>query len=323
MNIDQYKTISLSHRNAFGVKGNSNGTSWLVASPDGTYSIFNANGDVSRHTLRQEIAGIDFLPQREIIALYTNNKLTVQTVNGNIIFQKQGRYLESYFSEIGECLWTVLYMDGDTVLIEVLDTFNGSLIAAITIEDEYTDSAYSFSPGSHFRQMVLYMAAGQDGQSTLFVELEQNALSIIKLEIENTTPAVFNHRGDIFLQSEDEALLVLNYPGRELLKTIPYPDDFGTCYYLGFIDESRVVLAGYNIPSVIDISNRQIRSILIKGHEPKPLNYYYPNLMDEDEKTDIEGVDIFGSNLLFHCCTHREDPLKQNSILIVDAKEII
>jgi len=323
MNVQAFTNVPLHHRNYFGVKGNNKCNRWLVGAQNGDITIFNEQGVIEARSLKHGISGIDYCPQKELIAWHAEGKMVVQTVGGHTIFERRGGYETVYFSGGTDFLWTIETENPDMALVSVLKVDTGATVASLEIVDEYDASAFSLHPGANNNHLVLYMAAGQDGQSTFFLSLENDTLTLSNLEEKDTHYAVFNPSKTSYILGGDDKLNVYGYPACNLTSTIGCNNDFGIVDDYGFVMDDLVAMAGEKSPCLLNIKTHQIQELVIPGHEPKPISFYYPALNSYDElTTDIEGLDVFGNFLIFHCRNHQHISSDRNAVLIIESKTL-
>ena len=182
-------------------------------------------------------------------------------------------------------LWTVTRLDNETSAIEVREVNQWITIARAEVDDPFGDSAFTFFLHPETDHVVLWGAAGQDGQCLYWVHYSGQSISVERFPgLDDTTPPAFDLEGRLFLVVCGWNLRLYEYPsGPELGRlTWPYEDDapagyvsfVGQDFALVLSDEGRLFLIHVRTMSIVD-------EIAIEGHGPKSVAELYPTLRHE------------------------------------------
>jgi hypothetical protein len=115
------------------------------------------------------------------------------------------RWLES-----GQALW-VANGTGDEVHVEIR-TPDLQVVRAVTVPDEFGASMVSLVPHPHADTVVLWIAAGQDGQQSWLIRDTGTQLTAERLPADDCLPALFGPDGTWLLAADDDRIARLTWP---------------------------------------------------------------------------------------------------------------
>jgi hypothetical protein len=294
----------------------------MAASQKGEITIFDKTGkELHSINLKCNLESAALYPENELIAYTTKTELIVCNYTKEIVFREKGRFEGLFFSN--HLFWVVYKENQDKVCLRVYDWITWQPASTLDFEDIYGDSSYMISAGATENDIVLWMAAGQDGQCSFFVTLKNNKLEAIQLEYEDTLPPVFNGDGSEFFISDDESLTIFGYPNMKAKKSYSFPDSYRFTESSFYINSLNIALIGEDGFHLLETHQKKFKDIIIQGHEPKPTSFYYPKLDDEDGElvTDFAFAQIFGDHILISC-RNSQLTKERHSVLILNKNQI-
>ena len=142
--------------------------------------------------------------------------------------------------------WTCGRLTPQTVVLKAWEPGSWTQIAQAKIADPYGKSEFSFFPGRDENSVVLWAAAGQDGQCLFWASLTGSAIEVSRFKaLDETSPPSFSPNGEEFLVTSECALHRYAYPQGPLKGTLTEVDDeeddpIG--YSVSYIDATQAVL---------------------------------------------------------------------------------
>ena len=183
-----------------------------------------------------------------------------------------------------DVLWSALKPESDTIVLCIRNFDTRQIVAQTEIPDPFGDSCVTLLSHPDGKHVVVWVAAGQDGQCLFWASRDGSAIAVHRLsDLEETTPASFNSRGDQFLVVCGAELRRYGFPGGDLVGRMRWPSDAEDNQIgdlVSFVDEGRAVLASNEGRlHLVDLEKMLITDeIILQGHEPKPMPDLYPNL---------------------------------------------
>jgi hypothetical protein len=183
-----------------------------------------------------------------------------------------------------DTLWSALKLDSDSILLSVRSFDTWQTLAQTEIADPFGDSYVKLLSHPDEKHVVVWVAAGQDGQC-LFSARRDGAAIVVNhfSDLEETTPANLNFRGDQFLVVCGAELRRYSFPGGSLLGRMQWPwdaEDNQIGDLVSFVDSRRAVFASNEGRlHLVDLNNMVITDeVILRGHEPRPMPELYPSL---------------------------------------------
>lgn len=330
MHLTPTRIVELDHR-AFYISRACNRFVFVVASGDGKISAIDREFNV-------QAVGENWGKMRSIsvnsdgtrLAVCHENKLTIADLNGSVIFAENAPPLEldrtwvwtvpeegfadCFFELNNDNLWCVAPRSEAQVEIQVRDSISWSITHKILIDDPFYVSSWSFHPvPSHEKTVLLWAAAGQDGQQAFWLMLNEELHCTIEPALEDTTPPDFSPDGTEFLfLKEHDPICRFAYPDVRELGRCPWSfddeyDGFG-CYFF-YIDNQHALVSTDSTKRLflLDVQTMSlVEEVTIDNHEPRPTEEWYPNLLGEKQLcTDISRFRGFGDTII---CVYKRNP---------------
>jgi hypothetical protein len=181
----------------------------------------------------------------------------------------------------------VVRLTPGTLEVQVRETLRWSVVSSEAVEDPFEESECSFHATCKPELTALWLAAGQKGQRVYWVTKQPDALEV-ELEpfLEDTSAPVFAPEGNTFLAIDGlTSVCKYQFPTERILGVCRSKwgeaDHFGYC--LCYLDaRSALVHTHHDRLFRIDLRAMKIADeIIVEGHEPRPLEDYYPSLVGE------------------------------------------
>lgn len=122
--------------------------------------------------------------------------------------------------------WHALWVangTGDEIRVESR-TPDGQVARTVTVPDSFGDSTVRLRHHPHADTVVLWIAAGQDGQQSWLVHDDGTALTAAHLPADDCLPASFGPAGDWLLAAGDHGIVKVSWPDGVELRTLSWAD---------------------------------------------------------------------------------------------------
>lgn len=126
------------------------------------------------------------------------------------------------WSPSGQALWAA-NGTGDQIRVES-HTPDGRVARAVTVPDSFGDSMVRLRHHPHADAVVLWIAAGQDGQQSWLIHDDGTALTASHLPADDCVPAMFGPDGDWLLAAGDHGIVMVSWPDRVELRALSWAD---------------------------------------------------------------------------------------------------
>jgi hypothetical protein len=336
------RIVDLNHR-ALHVRSAPSQSLCVAASDQGALTIVDVDSGRTG-----SIAGLPKLrdvyphPSRQLIALIDDEvgSLSVVDFAGSRLLEQEAPRLRKrtpsglrpgfdgcFFDQAGDYLWTVARVSPETVLVQLRETEHWSVVGSVDVEDPFEESHCSFHATSRFDMAALWLGAGQNGQRVSWVTKLPDSLEVEQEPfLEDTTPPVFSPKGNEFLVIDDlGSVCKYPFPAERKLATCRLKrseaDQFeGYVIYLD--DRTALVHTHHNRLFRIDVRMMKVREeIVVRDHEPKPVEQYYPTLIGEKSLcTDIIDFTRVGQAMVlgYHRETGADVGAWKDTLMIYD-----
>jgi hypothetical protein len=291
----------------------------VAAAKDGRISLCRLSPEpsISRLSAPGKVAAVSPHPSRPLLALveHGSGKLFVLGFDGSVMCEEPAPRLpegpsewmtaDCQFDVSGTYLLCAATVSEDRIEVQLRETDRWSVISRAVVEDPFGASSASFHPTAGSDTWALWLGAGQDGQRVLWVMRDDTSLrTMIEPRLENRGPLAFSPSGDEFLTIGEPGGPLERYayhPPTELLGVCesPYDAPFGP--YFCYLDNAQALAFAENGQmAVVDTrSMRVVEELAIEGHEPRPIEEYYPRLVGDGSLcTDISYIKRVGDYLI-------------------------
>lgn len=309
-------TATIGHRAFFGVPC---GDGFAVVSREGETTVLDRGlGVVRQPSLGGAVGALAISPEGTTWAWVVHDELRIGDPAGSgwrsapLPGEVACRWLPSR-----PALW-VAAGTGDEVRVEIRDP--GHRVARqVTVPDPFGGSAVMLCAHPRADAVVLWVAAGQDGEQSWLVTDDGAALSAVRLPADDCLPALFGPDGSWLLAASFEGLSRLSWPDSAELGTLSWADvdpeaaEDGSDAPGGDL----VLLPGGHVSwstgngrvRVIDLTAMAVvDEITMAGHPLRTVADLYPSLAgDENPCTDF-GYSVLGSGGTV-LSVHRQDTL--------------
>ena len=236
-----------------------------------------------------------------------------------------------FFHQNENYLWSVARRSADKLEVQLRETERWSVVSSVIVEDPFEESSCSFHPTCEPDMTALWLAAGQNGQRVYWITRHPDALAA-ELEpfLEDTTPPVFALEGNEFLVIDDlPSVCKYRFPTERKLGVCRFKrgDEayFGNC--LCYLDATSALVGSHHGRLFrIDLRVMKITDeIIVQGHEPRPVEEYYPSLVGEKTLcTDIASVARFGEIVVlgYHRQIGLEPKQRKDTLMFCNVESI-
>lgn len=242
---------------------------------------------------------ISFHPTEKTVAVVMSDQsVAVCDFNGNIQNKQAGAYVSIFYTRDGSFIWAIEKLDEKTLCISILDSA-GVVLAKHNMEDELYDSYPSFSDIPKSDNIILELAAGQDG-IFLYECLYKNAIIIKRFifptKSPNTsyiTPAWLpSGKKLLSLENDTQAYVSITYPEIDIIseQTVDYNQDMEydeyqmSGYGMIYLKNGLAVVQNPNYCYFLfdPIKMERLEEIVFQGYEPVPAHKIYKLLKDDN-----------------------------------------
>jgi hypothetical protein len=251
------------------------------------------------------------------------DKLSLTTLDGNPIYEETTRvfrgagFESAIFSADDKVLWVVRHVEGDQIHLERRHRSNWQIEYYATVDEPAPPTSFSLSFHPEMQVLVLWGAAGQDGQWVYWVFDDKSKIQAFEAkQLYSTTPPDFHPAGGEFVVVNDLARLCrYSFPDCDQLETFEWPDmgeydGIGCCTcYLS--DSEVLVSTSSGRLFVVRLGPMRIaEEVQIRGHEPRPTRELY-GLNEDGLCADLQWFIPFQTNKLVS--VHHQLPCSDHS----------
>lgn len=167
-------------------------------------------------TCMPSYGGVSFHPEKYQVGFLTKDKsISVCDFNNNLLWEKKGEFTCVIFSSDGELLWACEEIDSENIKIWVFNSQNGDVYSVYNLNDDLYDSRLNLSDIPNSKNIILQLAAGQDG--VLLYELslldEEINARVMFGNVSYITPAFkFDGLKFLTLDNDDFTLAHFSFP---------------------------------------------------------------------------------------------------------------
>ncbi len=264
----------------------------VVTSPDHRWTVLEANlSRVGGFRARGKLTDVAVARSGDLVALCTGRELSLHDpADGREWYSIEvGERAASAFHDTRGLIWTLFADGGKEFVVQVRDAADGRVLREESFGVSNRDSVCSFHSHPQLGAIAVWAAAGQDGQSIVWVSDDGAALEIEPLaRVDECTPPLFSAGGSSFLLVEGGALCRWDLARLERTARIddgPWSleDDqlaesitwAGARRAIVTTDEGRLFLVDLD-------EGRTIYEACISGHEPGPIGAIWPSLAHEE-----------------------------------------
>lgn len=217
------------------------GDVFIASSQEGDASIFGANGEIlTQLRLDRPVQSIGGDYERRTIAYADQEGLRIIDFDGQLLQQYEGNYNDILIQN--EQLWAVKIMDHKYAFLEMYDLVEYKKRASKRVEDMFGQSAYMLFPGFDENSIVLWMAAGQDGQINCVVRALNGELQLTEVGHLDTHPISISPNGKSFVNGNNESFEIFSYPALQSKKRISLEEEFQLIENVCYIDEYQLLV---------------------------------------------------------------------------------
>lgn len=192
---------------------------WIAVGRSGSVAVLD---DRLAIVARTEAAAVDAAMTAAGLVTVGRDGAAVAEAAG---WRHAGMHLACHRHGDGDAVWLAA-RHGVAIELAVRDAQTGAVRCATTIDDRFGAAAVMLSPGPDPRSVVVWLAAGQDGQATWVARADGGAIALGQLADRDQRPAVFAPAGDSYLCWDDLALRQRSWPDDEDLDEVRwYGDD--------------------------------------------------------------------------------------------------
>jgi hypothetical protein len=295
-------TVTLDHRAYF---GRACGEGYAVVSPEGAFTVVDGRLRVVRQGDLGGPAG-DFSVTSGSWAWVVEDRLQVgDPVGVERVSAPLAGEASCRWSRSGRALW-VAHGTGDEVRVE-LRTPDLRVTCAVTVPDEFGASSVVLCPHPHPGAVVLWIAAGQDGQRSWLIRADGTELTADLLPADDCRPALFGPDGTWLLAADDNRVVRRSWPDGTELGVLRWADidpeaaadgsdgPGGDLVLLpgGFLSWNT----GNGRLRVIDLSTMSVTGeIAMAGHPVRTVAELYPALVNDHNPCGDFNYAVPGAN---------------------------
>jgi hypothetical protein len=220
-------------------------------------------------------------PDGSMLAVTAGNGITFYAMPAFKKLKWLGDSFECCFFGSTDLLWTCARYAEETVIIEAWEPRTWTRIAKAKVADPYGDSHIRLFAHPKKNCVVVWVAAGQDGQCLYWASIEGSSIEVSRFRgLDFTTPPGFSPNGSEFLVITEEELHRYSYPQGPLLSKMHAFNEERLGDFVWYAnDEHALLAAGEGRVFIVNVVNMTVEDeIAILGHEPRPIRELYPRL---------------------------------------------
>ena len=272
-----------------------------------------------------EPTGVSLNADGTLLALSGEDRISILSASTLKPVNRFSDSFESCHFGANGMLWTCIRFDSETAVLDVWNPSDWTRVAKTEVTDPYGDSHFDLLPHPQPDGVVVWAAAGQDGQSLFWACLGNRAISVDPFpDLYDTTWPTFSPDEKDFLVISGGELHRYSYPRGPLLGTMEWPehekdDQMGD--FVAYADAGHAILQSSNGRLLlIDTADMSVEDELsIRGHEPRPIAELYPSLK-ADRRFGSDLSMLFPLSKARLLSVHRElpgDPSESHDHLLI------
>jgi WD40 repeat protein len=210
------------------------------------------------------------------------------------------------FSDDGNFLWTTAPLTSKDIVVQLRHSESGQVVDTATIQDPFGGSSCSFHSTGKPNLVSSWLAAGNPEMTQVYwLRMNDSKFTCtVEVKLKEAIPPIFSPNGQEFLVvNADHAICKFAYPcmlqvGLPLTsgdEDDPFVESL--CYF-----NDQQALAGTNQGRIFVVDTIEMKvetEVSLEGHEPRPIEVYYPRLKEGGLSTDISGFTRHGDVILF------------------------
>jgi WD40 repeat protein len=301
----------------------------VVASSDGKILVLDQNLiTLFEYNIDYSIGDLTISPNGQMLA-FTNEvgQLLVMQIDGKSIFEETAQnYQQMYckaclFSADGTLLWNVVEIANNKIQIQYRETKRWQVLKRAVLPNKDPYSYFSLSCHPEKKVIAVWEAAGQDGSWVYWVWDDEEEIRVVEVpELDEKIPPEFHPAGGEFLIVDGLLCKLYRYrfPDCDLMGTaiLEIEKDWFGSYMCYLSDNLAAAKSENNRLFLVDlVSMKVIDEVIFAGHEPRPLQEIYPNLVgDRGICGDLSYIMRAGQDRILSL--HRNYQENRNTLLL-------
>jgi hypothetical protein len=242
--ISPLMNVALSHDTRLTAGADSG---YVVAlSSEGAASLISPDfKEVKTFSVPEDPQAAALSPDGSVLAVAAADGITLFSTS---TFEKSHRLNDAFLSclFVGEKLfWTCARFTEQTVILEAWEPGSWTKIEGVKVADPYGNSEFSLFPHPNRNSVVVWAAAGQDGQCLFWGTLGGTEINVTRFEaLDETGLPSFSPSGEEFLVTSECALHCYAYPQGPLkgsLTELDDDEDDPIGYFVSYVDADHAV----------------------------------------------------------------------------------
>ncbi len=209
----------------------------------------------------------------------------VRANTGSEIVSVAGIFLDAWFDANGKTLWVVRKVSSHLIVAEVRSADTLSLLHEVDIVDPHFSSGWFFYPSPAANSVVLWAAAGQDGQTSFWLQFVSSGIEIRANLPADTTPPSFSEDASEFLVCNDDEIRRCEALEGNTLGVLKTGSRRAFSYEIHYLTKNVALASiGEGLLRLLDVEAMCLgQSVEVQGHEPRKTSELYPSLEDDEE----------------------------------------
>lgn len=299
--ISPFRTVNISHRvYYFRAKGDDlfgccsrNGIVTLLDADFNIQRVYDCSEVIKKEKGSVEVFNLHYF--EDAFCIGSDDEFRIYDLSGKILCSVSEKVEGAYSSPYGNVTWVVKYVDNEHKKICLI--IDNVEVDTIILEDKLFKSAVEFSSLPEPNKVCMMFLAGQDGMMTYFLTNDFGKIICEQKDnLEDIAGMSFSDDNSKFLSVSAydlDRIIRYSYPDMEILNEYELDEEQmeeAECqlgYGSFFIDNKYAVAEiGENLYYILNTDNMEIEGrLIVEGHEPKPIPYYWPTLKDDEGNT--------------------------------------
>jgi len=300
----QIKEVKLNHEYYTISRKTTNQNKFIVGDREKYASLISLEGNIiNEYEFEAEIESLDYDDETKIIAIVYDNSLCLYDCNTEKLFQQFGMYKSVLIQN--KKLWCVKTVNKKKAILEIYNLDDFSIQTKLEIEDIFVHSGFILLEGFDENSIILWMAAGQDGQLNYTISLDKGILFIKEIGDFDTYPIRISPDKTSYINFDKELMGIYSIFRNNPLRNLNFDLEADDLYNSIYLSNEQILFQSYENLKVYNKKFDSLNEVTIFKPNYKSLKSVHDKVYSYKDFNCIERI---GNQIIV--------PYKKNEILI-------